>query len=171
MRLEAGKENIMDLRMKSHAPVKKTLTFDSLRDKLFRPRGKVISQGFIVRPRFDENGQVDYVDVCGEIIYQASQDGVTLVGLEMYYDDLRKAIGFNDAVKVGPLPEHYKGCEVDRGIGQIMYQNAKEFSRFGFPNLKKENDNVFLDISWRTHFKNAGYQIINTVRPLLIKGK
>ena len=176
MELEKGKDNVLDLRKRAGGNQQlPPLTFDKLYQRCFTiPRRTTLSapldvrigKDYIVRPRLDENTEVDWIEVCGEIIWKIRNKGYSHVGLEMYYDDSKKVEGFSDAVRVIELPKHMKGQELDKGIGQIMYQHSKDFMRFGFPDLVKENDDTFLDVSWKRHFKNAGYHIVGSIRPL-----
>lgn len=166
MELKKGEVNIIDLRYHADPKPKTPLTFDSLRNRLFKRTSMDIGHAFIVRCHRIEDE--DWVEVCGEIIWGVNNDPSksSYVGLEMYYDDRIGETGFSDAVRVPPLPENMKGVERDRGIGQIMYQRSHDFMRFGFPDLVKENDDAYLDISWKRHFREAGYQIVGSIRPV-----
>lgn len=166
MRLETGKENILDLRSKPDTPPKASsqLSFDGLLDSCFKYKGVEVGRMYIVRPHLGNNG-VEWIETCGEIIWKVRSDSFSYVGLEMYYDDSKKLAGFSDVVKILELPEYYKGTEVDRGIGQIMYQRSKDFLRFGFSALVDTLQEVDLEINWKHYFHEAGYHIVSTIRP------
>ena len=143
--------------------------FDQLLNWTTHKSGYEIGRAFIVRPRsrfiFDETEQIDWIEVCGEIIWKTDPAGHSFVGLEMYYDGSKSLAGFSDVAEILPLPKSMKGCEIDRGIGQIMYNRSDDFKRFGFPDLVKESEDVYLDISWKRHFLRAGYHIVQSIRP------
>lgn len=139
-----------------------TPTFDSVRYSVFRDgrNGHML----IVRPRFDEAEQTDWVEVCGEVVWRKTDAGNTYVGMEMYYDDGKKVAGFSDTVKVLRLPAKRLGTEVDLGIAQLMRQNVESFNALGFNIDPYGDDLIYMDIHWPKYFGKAGYQVIRASR-------